>query len=177
MENGDVVKKEDFTKDDNGSGQSEVWIDDMIIPQPFKLLINNDFAFECSCVDVIRYYTNTCWQDDLKQCTSCDPLKCKKKILKKRKDCKKYENCAPPPTKPTTPPTPNTTSISPTDIPQKNNSNLIIALVIPLVFLLLIGLLIFLKKKYNCLRNTTSFEGENIHLPNIISNDGYETIN
>ena len=140
--------------------------------EPFMLL-KNDFTVECSCLDTIRYFTNTCWEDDLDHCSSCDPLQCKKKFLKKRRDCKKFKNCTPPPTKPTTPPTTNTTSISPTDIPQKNNSNLIIGLVFPPFFLLLIGLLIFLNKKYNCLRNTTTLEGENIQLSNIT----YETIN
>ena len=173
-------KENDDVEDKENDDVKYVLIDDMIISQPFEpfMLLNNDFTLECSCLDTIRYFTNTCWQDNLEECSSCDPLQCKKKFLKKRRDCKKFKNCSAPHTKPTTPPTTNTTSISPTDIPQKNNSNLIIGLVFLPFFLLLIGLLIFLNKKYNCFnRNTTTFEGENIQLSNIIYNDGYETIN
>ena len=99
---------------------------------------------QCNCNNTIRFLTKHCYEPDLDNCTSCNPLVCHK-VFRHTMRCKKYNECSRPyiPT-PTPKPTPKPTQIPPKS--QKNQTIIILSIILPLIVILSFSLWLWFKK-------------------------------
>ena len=105
----------------------------------------------CICNHTILFLTKHCYEPDLQNCTSCNPLTCHK-VFRHTMRCKKYTDCSSPyiPTPKPQPTEPNPTNINPTQNPpnnQKKETIITLSILLPLCISILLSLFIWIKKR------------------------------
>ena len=130
-------------------------------------------ASTCICNTTIPFLTKHCYEPDLDNCTSCNPLRCHK-VFRHTMRCKKYNDCSSAyiPTPKPKPTQPNPTDLNPTQSPpngQKKETIITLSILLPLLVILSISICIWIKKRGR------GIPDEELPLSNM-QQDGYQSI-
>ena len=130
-------------------------------------------ASTCICNTTIPFLSKHCYEPDLDNCTSCNPLRCHK-VFRHTMRCKKYNDCSSAyiPTPKPKPTQPNPTDLNPTQSPsngQKKETIITLSILLPLLVILSISICIWIKKRGR------GIPDEELPLSNM-QQDGYQSI-